>query len=48
VRPRVADGGDGFQIQWVAAKVLNKQLRAADKGRYSVLEVGRGDNNSSP
>jgi hypothetical protein len=28
-RPRVADGGDGFQILRVAANILNKQSPAA-------------------
>jgi hypothetical protein len=40
-RPQVADG-DGLQIWRVAANILNKQSRTADKG------VGRGANNSSP
>jgi len=31
-RPRVADGGDGLQIWTVAANILNKQSRTADKG----------------
>jgi hypothetical protein len=46
-RLRVADG-DVLQIWRVAANVLNKQSRAADKGRSSSLGVGRGANNSSP
>jgi hypothetical protein len=29
-RPRVADGGDGHQIWWVAANILSKQPRTAD------------------
>jgi hypothetical protein len=29
---QVADGGDGLQIWRVAAIVLNKQLRAAERG----------------
>jgi hypothetical protein len=33
----VADGGDGL-----AANMLNKQSRTADKGCPSSLEVGRG------
>jgi hypothetical protein len=45
---RVADGGDGLQIWRVAANVLNKQLRIADKEWPSRLGVGRGANNSSP
>jgi hypothetical protein len=31
-RPLVADGGEGLQIWRVAANILNKQLRTADKG----------------
>jgi hypothetical protein len=30
-RPQVADGGDGLHISKVAANILNKQLRTADK-----------------
>jgi hypothetical protein len=41
-RPQVADGGDGLQIWKVAAKMLNKQSRTADKGWSSSLGVGRG------
>jgi hypothetical protein len=47
-RPQVADGGDGLQIWGVAANILNKQSRTADKGWSSSLGVGRGANNSSP
>ena len=32
----------------IAANILNKQSRAADKGWYSSLEVGRGAKNYSP
>jgi len=39
---------DRPSIRMVAANILNKQLRTADKGRYSSLGVGRGANNSSP
>jgi hypothetical protein len=46
-RPQVADGGDGLQIWRVAANILNKQSRTADKGWSSSLGVGRGTNNSS-
>jgi hypothetical protein len=46
--PRVADGGDGLQICKVAANILNKQSRTADKGWSSSLGVGPGANNSSP
>jgi hypothetical protein len=45
--PQVADGGEGLQIWRVAANVLNKQSRTADKG-WSSLGVGRGTNNPSP
>jgi hypothetical protein len=41
-RPQVADEGDGLQIGRVAANILNKQSRTADKGWSSSLEVGRG------
>jgi hypothetical protein len=34
-------------IWWVAANILNKQSRTADKGWSSNLGVGRGANNSS-
>jgi hypothetical protein len=44
-RPRVADRGDGLQIWRVAANMLNKQSRTADKGWSSSLEVGRGADN---
>jgi hypothetical protein len=47
-RPQVADGGDGVQIWWVAANILNKQSRTADKMWSSSLRVGRGANNFSP
>jgi hypothetical protein len=47
-RPQVADGGDGLQIRRVAANILNKQSRTADKGWSSSLEVGCGAKNSSP
>ena len=35
-------------IWWVAANILNKQSRTADKGWSSGLGVGRGVNKSSP
>jgi hypothetical protein len=35
--PRVADGGDGLQIRNIAANILNKQSRTADRGRSSSL-----------
>jgi hypothetical protein len=44
----VVDGGDGLQMWGVAANVLNKQPRIADKGWSYMLGVGRGANNSSP
>jgi hypothetical protein len=44
-RPQVADGGDGLQIWRVAANILNKQSRTADRGRSSSLGVGRRANN---
>ena len=31
--PQVADRGDGPQVERVAAKVLNKESRTAEKGR---------------
>jgi hypothetical protein len=43
-RPQVADGGDGLQIWRVAANILNKQSRTADKVWSSSLGVGRGAN----
>jgi hypothetical protein len=47
-RPQVADGGDSLQFWRVAANLLNKQSRTADKGWSSSLGVGLGANNSSP
>jgi hypothetical protein len=41
-RPQVADGGDGLQIWWVAANILNKQSRTADKVWSSSSWVGHG------
>jgi len=35
-------------VRRLAANILNKQSRTADKGWYSSLGVGRGANNSSP
>jgi hypothetical protein len=46
--PQVADGGDGLQIWRVAASILNKQSRTADKGWSFSLGVGPRANNSSP
>jgi hypothetical protein len=45
-RPQVADGGDALQVWRIAANILNKQSRTADKGWSSSLVVGRGTNNS--
>jgi hypothetical protein len=47
VRPQVANGGTA-SIWRVAANILNKQSRKADKGRSYSLVFGRGDKNSSP
>jgi hypothetical protein len=44
-RPQVADGGDGRQIWRVAANILNKQSRTADREWSSSLWVRRGANN---
>jgi hypothetical protein len=41
-RPQVADGGDALQVWWVAANILNKQSRTADKGWSSSMGIGRG------
>jgi hypothetical protein len=38
--PHAADGGDGIQIWRIAANILNKQSRTADKKWSSRLEVG--------
>jgi hypothetical protein len=47
-RPQVADGKDALQVWKVAANILNKQSRTADKGWSSSLGVGSVANNSSP
>jgi len=39
-RPQVADGGEGLQVWRVAANLLNKQSRTADKGWFSSLGLG--------
>jgi hypothetical protein len=39
---------EGLHIRRVAANILNKQSRTADKGWFSSLGVGRGANNTSP
>jgi hypothetical protein len=44
-RPQVAEGGDGLHTWRVAANILNKQSRRADRGWSSSLGVGRGSNN---
>jgi len=41
-RPRVADGGDGFEIYRVAANEFNKRSRAADKGCHPTCGMGEG------
>jgi hypothetical protein len=46
--PQVADGGGGLQIRTVAANILNKQSRTADKGWTSSSGVERDSNNASP
>ena len=47
-RRHVADGRDDLQTWRVAANMLNKQTRTADKGWSSSLGVGRRANNYSP
>jgi hypothetical protein len=47
-RPQVVDGGNTLQVWRVAANILKKQSRTADKRWPSSLGVGRGANNSSP
>jgi hypothetical protein len=46
-RPQVADG-DGLKIWRVAANILNKLSRTADRVWPSRVGVGRGANSSSP
>jgi hypothetical protein len=41
-RPQVADGRDTLQILRVAANILNKESRTADKGWFSSLGFGVG------
>jgi hypothetical protein len=41
-RSQVADRGDGLQIWRVAANILNKQQRTADRGWPSSLGLGGG------
>ena len=49
-RPQVADGGTASNMvaSCEYSYILNKQSRTADKGRSSILGVGRGADNSSP
>jgi len=44
----IADRGDGLQIWWVAAEILNKQSRTAVKGWSSRLGTDRETYSSSP
>jgi hypothetical protein len=46
--PQIADGGDGLVIWRVAAIVLNKQSRIADKGWSSIFCSGLVAKKSSP
>jgi hypothetical protein len=48
VRPQVGDGGDGLQVQKVAANIFNKQSRTADRGWSSSLGIGQGASNLPP
>jgi hypothetical protein len=41
-RPQAADGGDAFQFWRVAANILNKQYRTADKRWSSIWGLGVG------
>jgi hypothetical protein len=41
-RPQVADGGESLQIWRVAANILNKQSRTADKGGPPAWGLGGG------
>jgi hypothetical protein len=45
--PQVVDEGESLQIWKVAANILKKQSRKANKGWSSSLGVGRGPNNAS-
>jgi hypothetical protein len=47
-RPQVADGEDTLHVWMVAANILNKLSRTADKRWSSSMGVGRAANNSSP
>jgi len=48
LRPQVADGKNGLQMIRLAANILNKQSRTADRWWSYSLGVGRGVNISSP
>jgi hypothetical protein len=41
-RPQVADGGDGFKIWRVAANIMNKLSRTADRGGPPAWGLGGG------
>jgi hypothetical protein len=41
--PRVADGRDGFHVRRVAANILNKQARTAEKGWSPSFGIRRGE-----
>jgi hypothetical protein len=41
-RPQVADGRDGLQIWRVAANILNKQSRTAQRGGHPAWVLGVG------
>jgi hypothetical protein len=45
-RSQVADGGNDLKIWRIAANILNKQSRTADKGLSSRLGIGPGALNS--
>jgi hypothetical protein len=45
--PQTAHRGDGLQILYAAAKILNKESWIVEEGWSSSLRVGRAANNSS-
>jgi hypothetical protein len=47
-RPQVADGREVLRVRRVAANILNKQSRTAEKGWSFRLGVGHGADNPSP
>jgi hypothetical protein len=47
-RPQVADGGDALQVWRVAANILNKQSRTADKGGPPAWGLGVGPTTPHP